>query len=369
MPYLDKLGFNLVGYGCTTCIGNSGPLPDEVSAAVNDARPDRRLGAVGQPELRGPDQPRRQDELPRVAAACRGVRARRHDGSGPHHRAAGRRRRRQSGDAVATSGRPARDPGRRSTSRCYARRSRASTPTCSPVTNAGRRCPTPTGDIFEWDDASTYVRKPPYFDGMRQQPLPVTDITGRECWRCSATRSRPTTSRRPAPSRPTARPGSYLTEHGVDRTDFNSYGSRRGNHEVMIRGTFANIRLRNQMVPGCRGRLHRNLLTGEQIADLRRRGALPAGRRPAGHPGRQGVRLRFVARLGREGHRAARRTCGHRGELRAHPPLQPDRHGRVAAAVPGRPERRDAGPDRRRRVHHQRHHGTQRRTDADRPCT
>ena len=95
--YLEELGFNLVGYGCTTCIGNSGPLPTEISAAVQRRRPGGRLGAVGQPQLRGPDQPRREDELPGLAAAVRRLRARRDDGHRPLRRAARRGRRRQAG--------------------------------------------------------------------------------------------------------------------------------------------------------------------------------------------------------------------------------------------------------------------------------
>ena len=131
--------------------------------------------------------------------------------------------------------------------------------------------------------------------------------------------------------------GQYLAEHGVERKDFNSYGSRRGNHEVMIRGTFANIRLRNQLAPRHRGRLHprlhpRRAAPESFIYDASRE--LPGRGHPAGRPGGQGVRLRLVPRLGRQGHRAARRQGRHRRVLRAHPPLQPDRHGRPAAAVP-----------------------------------
>ena len=146
--------------------------------------------------------------------------------------------------------------------------------------------------------------------------------------------------------------GQYLTEHGVERKDFNSYGSRRGNHEVMIRGTFANIRLRNQLAPGNRGRLHPRLHPADApvttIYDASVNYA--AAGHPAGHARRQGVRLRLVARLGGEGHRAARRPRGDRRDLRADPSLQPDRHGRAAAAVPRGAERRVArpGPARRR---------------------
>ena len=118
--------------------------------------------------------------------------------------------------------------------------------------------PTPTGDTFAWDDDSTYVRKPPYFEGMaagadaRSSTSPAPG-----CWPSWATRSPPTTSRRPARSRPTPPPARTSPSTACRASDFNSYGSRRGNHEVMIRGTFANIRLRNQLVPGRRGRLHR----------------------------------------------------------------------------------------------------------------
>jgi aconitate hydratase len=116
-----------------------------------------------------------------------------------------------------------------------------------------RSLPTPTGDTFEWDADSTYVRKPPYFDGMAASPAPVTDISGARVL-AKLGDSVTTDHISPAGSIKADSPaGRYLTEHGVDRKDFNSYGSRRGNHEVMIRGTFANIRLRNQIAPGTEG--------------------------------------------------------------------------------------------------------------------
>ena len=143
--------------------------------------------------------------------------------------------------------------------------------------------------------------------------------------------------------------GQYLAEHGVERKDFNSYGSRRGNHEVMIRGTFANIRLKNLLLDGVEGGFTRNFLDGgEQSTIYDASASLPGGRHPARHPGGQGVRLRVVARLGGQGHQPARRQGRHRRELRAHPPLQPHRHGRPAAAVPGGRERRVARPRRHR---------------------
>jgi len=124
--------------------------------------------------------------------------------------------------------------------------------------------PTPTGDTFAWDPESTYVRKPPYFDGMPAEPAQVTDISGARVLVMLGD-SVTTDHISPAGSiRADSPAGRYLTEHGVARPDFNSYGSRRGNHEVMIRGTFANIRLRNQLAPGTEGGVTTNLLTGEQ---------------------------------------------------------------------------------------------------------
>jgi aconitate hydratase len=124
--------------------------------------------------------------------------------------------------------------------------------------------PTPTGQVFEWEDTSTYVRKPPYFEGMSARPTPVTDIEGARVL-AKVGDSVTTDHISPAGNIKADSPaGTYLSDHGVDRKEFNSYGSRRGNHEVMIRGTFANIRLRNQLVPGVEGGFTRNLLTGEQ---------------------------------------------------------------------------------------------------------
>jgi aconitate hydratase len=130
-------------------------------------------------------------------------------------------------------------------------------------TEQWQNLPTPTGATFDWDAQSTYVRKPPYFDGMPAEPTPVEDITGARTLAVLGD-SVTTDHISPAGSIKADSPaGKYLREHGVDRRDFNSYGSRRGNHEVMIRGTFANIRLRNQLVPGTEGGVTKNHLTGE----------------------------------------------------------------------------------------------------------
>jgi aconitate hydratase len=123
--------------------------------------------------------------------------------------------------------------------------------------------PTPEGDTFAWDPESTYVRKPPYFDGMPAEPAPVEDIAGARTL-AKLGDSVTTDHISPAGSIKADSPaGKYLREHGIDRRDFNSYGSRRGNHEVMIRGTFANIRLRNQLLSDVEGGVTKNFLTGE----------------------------------------------------------------------------------------------------------
>jgi aconitate hydratase len=128
--------------------------------------------------------------------------------------------------------------------------------------------PTPEGDTFEWDAESTYVRKPPYFEGMQTEPEPVTDITGARVL-LKLGDSVTTDHISPAGSIKADSPaGKYLAEHGVERRDFNSYGSRRGNHEVMIRGTFANIRLRNQLAPGTEGGVTRDFTRDGEVTTV-----------------------------------------------------------------------------------------------------
>ena len=181
---------------------------------------------------------------------------------------------------------------------------------------------------------STYVKRPPYFDGMPAEPAPVEPITSA---RVLALLGDSVTTDHISPAgaiRPDSPAGRYLIEHGVEPRDFNSYGSRRGNHEVMMRGTFANVRLRNQLAPGTEGSWTVHQSERRADDDLRRRHALHRGRRAAGRARRQGVRLRVLARLGREGPAPARGARRDRRELRAHPPLQPRRHGHPAAAVP-----------------------------------
>ncbi len=251
-PYLEKLGFNLVGYGCTTCIGNSGPIIDEVSAAVNEG--DLAAVAVlsGNRNFEGrinPDVKMNYLASPPLVVAYALVGSMdvdlRNDPLG-----------------TGTDGQPVYlhdiwpTPQEIQQTIDVAVAGEMYTSRYADVFAGDERwtgLPTPEGDTFAWDPGSTYVRKPPYFEGMGREPEPVTDITGARVL-AKLGDSVTTDHISPAGSIQADSPaGRYLTEHGVERRDFNSYGSRRGNHEVMIRGTFANIRLRNQLAPGTEG--------------------------------------------------------------------------------------------------------------------
>jgi aconitate hydratase len=262
LPYLDKLGFNLVGYGCTTCIGNSGPLPPAISEAVNDSdlavvsvlsgnrnfegriNPDVKLNYLASPPLV-------------VAYALAGTMdidlVREPLGSDPDGRPVYLADLWPSPQEVADVVRDA--VAKEMFTRDYADVFHGD--------DNWRGLDIPAGDTFAWEEASTYVRRPPYFDGMPNEPEPVTDITGAKVLAMLGD-SVTTDHISPAGAIKTDSPaGVYLTEHGVERKDFNSYGSRRGNHEVMIRGTFANIRLRNQLAPGTEGGV--TVKDGEQM--------------------------------------------------------------------------------------------------------
>jgi aconitate hydratase len=198
----------------------------------------------------------------------------------------------------------------------------------------------PSGDTFAWDGESTYVRRPPYFEGMTAEPEPVTDIHGA---RVLAMLGDSVTTDHISPAgaiKLDSPAGRYLTEHGVERRDFNSYGSRRGNHEVMIRGTFANIRLRNQLAPGTEGGVTVKLPDGEQMSIYDASQQYLA----------EGTPLLVLG--GKEYGSGSSRDWAAKGTLllgvravlaesvRADPPLEPDRHGSAAAAVPARGSRR-----------------------------
>ena len=264
-PYLDKLRFNLVGYGCTTCIGNSGPLSLEISKAIHDddlvavavlsgnrnfegrINSDIRANYLASPPLV-------------VAYAIAGTM-----------------------DIDLTLDPIGHDPQGKDVFL------KDIWPTQAEVANAVRQSvrsemfhkeygdvfkgderwnslPVPKGDLYEWDDASTYVKNPPYFLGMPHEPAPVEEISGARALAVLGD-SITTDHISPAGSIKVQGPaGRYLIEHGVPIHEFNSYGSRRGNHEVMVRGTFANIRLRNKLAPGTEGGVTRHLPDGEPMS-------------------------------------------------------------------------------------------------------
>ncbi len=262
-PALNALGFNVVGYGCATCIGNSGPLPEEISAAVNDAdlavvsvlsgnrnfegriNPDVKMNYLASPPLviayalagtmdfdfatqpLGRDEQGRDVFLADIWPDPAEVQA--------------------TIDATID---------RQMYTRDYA--------DVFAGDERWRGLDTPEGETFAWDEESTYVRKAPFFEGLTMELTPVADIRGA---RVLALLGDSVTTDHISPAgaiKSDSPAGRYLASRGVARRDFNSYGSRRGNHEVMIRGTFANIRLRNQLLDGVEGGWTRNFLTGEQ---------------------------------------------------------------------------------------------------------
>jgi aconitate hydratase A / 2-methylisocitrate dehydratase len=266
-PYLDKLGFNLVGYGCTTCIGNSGPLIPEVSQAVNDndlavvsvlsgnrnfegrINPDIKMNYLASPPLvvayaiaGSMDVDLFEDPLGQDT-----------EGNDVYLK-----------DIWPSPAEVEQVIGEAISSEMFSQ-------DYSDVFSGDdrwRELPTPTGDVFEWDEGSTYVRKPPYFDGMSEEPEPVTDI---ENARVLLKLGDSVTTDHISPAgaiKKDSPAGKYLSEHGVEQRDFNSYGSRRGNHEVMIRGTFANIRLRNQIAPGTEGGFTRDFTQDGRVTTV-----------------------------------------------------------------------------------------------------
>ncbi len=249
---LDALGFQLVGYGCTTCIGNSGPLDEEISAAVNEN--DLAVTAVlsGNRNFEGrinPDVKMNYLASPPlvIAYALAGTMDFDFEKDSLGDDASGN-------DVFLRDIWPT--PEEVQSTIDSSINSDMFTTQYAGVFDGDKRwqsLDTPAGDTFSWDPKSTYVRKPPYFDGMKMKPSPVTDIQGARVL-AKLGDSVTTDHISPAGSIKADSPaGKYLTEHGVSRVDFNSYGSRRGNHEVMIRGTFANIRLRNQLLQDVEG--------------------------------------------------------------------------------------------------------------------
>jgi len=262
--YMQALGFHLVGYGCVTCIGNSGPLPIAISKAVNEG--DLAVTAVlsGNRNFEGrisPDVKMNYLASPPLVVAYAIAGTMDHDFEKD-----------SLGDDL--SGKPVylKDiwptPQEIQSVIDSSISSAMFTKDYASVFDGDHRwksLATPSGKTFEWDPKSTYVRKPPYFDNMPKSPTPVVDITGA---RVLAVLGDSVTTDHISPAgniKADSPAGIYLAEHGIDRKDFNSYGSRRGNHEVMIRGTFANIRLKNLLLDGVEGGFTRNFLNqGEQ---------------------------------------------------------------------------------------------------------
>ena len=262
--YMEKLGFNLVGYGCVTCIGNSGPLPVEISKAINEN--DLAVSAVlsGNRNFEGRISP---DVKMNYLASPPLVVAYALAGTMDHNFESDPIGKDQSGKEVflADIWPTAAEIQSVIDSSISSEMFKKDYASVFEGDHRWKSLATPTGKTFEWDSKSTYVRKPPYFEGMPRNPKPVSDISGA---RVMAILGDSVTTDHISPAgniKADSPAGKYLAEHGIDRVDFNSYGSRRGNHEVMIRGTFANIRLKNMLLNGVEGGFTRNFLAnGEQ---------------------------------------------------------------------------------------------------------
>jgi aconitate hydratase len=265
LPYLEKLRFNVVGYGCTTCIGNSGPLPADVSKSIDEH------GLVAVSVLSG-----NRNFEGRVNVDVRAN----YLMSPPlvvAYALAGKIGHNFDTDPLGTDQKGApvylkdiwptqqevSDVIEKAVNSESFRREYA---TVSKGDTSWQGLSFPTGDVYRWEPDSTYIRQAPYFDGMPKTPAPVSDIVGARVLAVLGD-SVTTDHISPAGSIKTNGPaGKYLTEHAVKPADFNSYGSRRGNHEVMVRGTFANVRLRNKLAPGTEGGVTRLLPEGEQMS-------------------------------------------------------------------------------------------------------
>jgi aconitate hydratase len=260
--YLDQIGFNLVGYGCTTCIGNSGPLPEEISAEINERGLVVASVLSGNRNFEGRIQ---QDVRANYLASPPLVVA---------YALTGTMNLDLTREPLGTGkdGKPVylKDiwPSEKEIQQTMLSSvtSEAFRQQYSSVFDGDTRwqqLPIPTGDRFEWEGASTYIRKPPFLEGLSMTPSAAGDI--REARALAVLGDSITTDHiSPAGNIKANSPaGKYLMEHGVEPKDFNSYGARRGNHEVMMRGTFANTRIKNQMVPGIEGGVTSYLPGGE----------------------------------------------------------------------------------------------------------
>jgi aconitate hydratase len=265
LPYLEKLRFNVVGYGCTTCIGNSGPLPADVSKSIDEH------GLVAVSVLSG-----NRNFEGRVNVDVRAnylmspplVVAYALAGNIGHHFETDSLGADREGKPVylrdiwPTQAEVAEAIEKGLSSESF--RKEYATVSLGDANWQGLKFP--TGDVYQWEPDSTYIRQAPYFEGITKTPAPLTDILGA---RVLAVLGDSVTTDHISPAgniKANGPAGRYLAEHGVKPSDFNSYGSRRGNHEVMVRGTFANVRLRNKLAPGTEGGVTRLLPEGETIS-------------------------------------------------------------------------------------------------------
>jgi len=262
-PYLEQLGFHTVGYGCTTCIGNSGPLPEAISRAIVDAElavcavlsGNRNFEARIHPEVKA----NYLASPPLVVAYALAGRMDVDLVDEPIGQGA------DGTDVYLADVWPTAQEIQRVIATALRREMFEGTyADVYAGDDRWRALEIPSGDLYAWDTASTYIRRPPYFDGMPRQPDPVRDVAGARCL-VMVGDSVTTDHISPAGAIGADSPaGRYLVEHGIERREFNSYGSRRGNHEVMVRGTFANVRLRNLVVPGSEGTWTAHLPSGDE---------------------------------------------------------------------------------------------------------
>ena len=356
-PDLDKLGFNLVGFGCTTCIGNSGPLAPEISAAINENGIVAAAVLSGNRNFEGrvsPDVQANYLASPPLVVA---------------YALAGTVQKDLSKEPIGTGsdGQPVYLKDIWPTSQEIQKfiveniTRELFLDRYADVFNGDaswRAIDTAGGETYAWDDKSTYVRNPPYFEGINQAARPTSPTSrARASSGCSATRSPPTTSRPPAPSSRRRPPANTCCEHDVAVADFNQYGTRRGNHEVMMRGTFANIRIKNFMARDAAGNVKEGGLTvhyptGEAMSIFDAAMRYKAEGVPlvvfAGIEYGNGSSRDWAAK----GTKPARRARRHRPVVRAHPPLQPRRHGHRAVRVRGGHQLAVARPQGRRGGEH-----------------
>ena len=263
-PYLDELGFNLVGYGCTTCIGNSGPLPDAIESAIKEG--DLTVAAVlsGNRNFEGRIHPLIKTNWlaspPLVVAYALAGNMKLNLQSDPLGQD------RQGNDVFLKDIWPSPEEIAEAVQKVTSDMFHKEYAEVFNGTPEWQQIKVSEAATYDWDGDSTYIRLSPFFDDMEKTPKPVQDIKGARILAMLGD-SVTTDHISPAGSIKAESPaGRYLLSHGVERTDFNSYGSRRGNHEVMMRGTFANIRIRNEMVPGVEGGYTKHFPTNEQLA-------------------------------------------------------------------------------------------------------